>query len=150
MSYVLDWRRRVSSDRLADVVKLSGQLDERRYRGPTVDESPTYTGGGGGRRPPASQTDLAGDSVRATPGRGVGLADQDGAAVRSPARARLRLDGELGVEPDDEGSGSVRFGHCRSSELFVGCVDPWVGLSRVEIFQFLVGRVGLGPIQQKY
>ena len=88
--------------------------------------------------------------MRATPGRGVGLADQDGAAVRSPARARLRLDGELGVEPDDEGSGSVRFGHCRSSELFVGCVDPWVGLSRVEIFQFLVGQVGLGPIQQKY
>jgi len=48
MSYVLDWRRRVSSDRLADVVKLSGQLDERRYRGPTVDELPTYTSGGGG------------------------------------------------------------------------------------------------------
>jgi len=34
-------------------------------------------------------------------------------------------------------------------------VDPWVGfglvgLGWVEIFQFLVGWVGLGPLQKKY
>ena len=32
------------------------------------------------------------------------------------------------------------------SELFMGWVDPLVELDRVEIFQFLVGWVGLGPL----
>ena len=35
-------------------------------------------------------------------------------------------------------------------ELSMGWVDPWVGLGWVEIFQFLVGWVGLGPLQRKY
>jgi len=42
-----------------------------------------------------------------------------------------------------------------SPELSMGWVDPWVGLGWVgsgwvETFQFLVGWVGLGPLQQKY
>ena len=36
------------------------------------------------------------------------------------------------------------------SELSMGWVDQWVGLDWVEIFQFLVVWVGLGPLQQKY
>jgi len=37
----------------------------------------------------------------------------------------------------------------------MGLVDPWVGLGGVgsgwvEIFQFLVGWVRLGPLRQKY
>jgi len=32
------------------------------------------------------------------------------------------------------------------AELSMGWVDPWVGLGWVEIFQFLVGWVGLGPL----
>jgi len=35
--------------------------------------------------------------------------------------------------------------HAALPELSVGWVDPWVGLGWVEIFQFLVGWVGLGP-----
>jgi len=39
------------------------------------------------------------------------------------------------------------------TELSMGWVDPWVGLGWVglgwvEIFQFLVGWVGLGPLQK--
>jgi len=37
-----------------------------------------------------------------------------------------------------------------SPELSMGWVDPWVGLGWVEIFQFLVGWIGLGRLQQKY
>ena len=36
------------------------------------------------------------------------------------------------------------------TELSMGWVDPWVGSGWVEIFQFLVSWVGLGPLQQKY
>ena len=32
----------------------------------------------------------------------------------------------------------------------MGWVDPWVGLDWVEIFQFLVGWVWLGPLREKY
>ena len=32
-----------------------------------------------------------------------------------------------------------------STQLFMGWVNPWVGLGWVEIFQFLVGWVWLGP-----
>jgi len=35
-------------------------------------------------------------------------------------------------------------------ELSMGWVDPWVGLGWVEIFQYLVGWVELGQLQQKY
>jgi len=34
-------------------------------------------------------------------------------------------------------------------ELSMGWVDPWVGSGWVEIFQFLVGRVQLGPLIAK-
>ena len=37
-----------------------------------------------------------------------------------------------------------------NAELSMGWVDPWIGLGWVEIFQFLVGLVGLGPLQDKY
>ena len=32
----------------------------------------------------------------------------------------------------------------------MGWVDLWVRLGRVEIFQFSMGLVGLGPLQQMY
>ena len=37
----------------------------------------------------------------------------------------------------------------RGPESSMSWVDPWVGLGWVKNFQFLVGLVGLDPLQQK-
>ena len=59
---------------------------------------------------------------------------------------------EMGIEPDNEGSGSVRFGHCDSSVRFgFGCQTLWVrsvrfGIGMAHGVRVRCVRFGFGSI----